>query len=255
MQKISFANERKEKLSGILAKPEGTGKFPCVIICHGLGSSKENKQPIMEAFAESGIASLAFDFMGHGESEGSFADLTISKVADDARAALDFVSGLDFVDARRLGVMGHSLGGSVSLIAAGRDKRIKAAAVSAPVTDFNETFKMLSDFDTRIGNLTVWKQKGYTHFYTSKGYMKLGYSFLEDASMHDQKEIAKKVKCPVLIISGSKDRVVPVSQSEAFIRLLKSEKEMKILDCGHSFEEKDMSSLIDLSCQWFLRWL
>lgn len=256
MQKVYFQNARKEKLAGILYKPEKE-KVPCVVICHGLGSSKDNKAPIMEAFAQAGIASLAFDFNGHGESEGAFEELTLSKAVGDAKAALDFASSLDVVDRNKIGLGGHSFGGSVSLVAAGEDKRIRALAVSAPPTDFLETMKMLSDYDTRIGNIDVWKRKGFTHYYslTQGRYMKLKYPFFEDAVKYDAKNIAKGIRCPVLIIHGNKDRVVPLKQSEILFQMLNAQKELKILDCGHAFEEKDLQDLINLSKDWFLKWL
>ena len=255
MQKVQFVNNRGEKLAGIFCRTEKE-KAPCVIICHGLGSSKGHKEPLMKAFSEDGLASMAFDFSGHGESQGSFEKLTVTNAVADSKAAIDYVSSLASVDASRIGIMGHSFGGSVSLIGAAGDKRIKSIVVSAPVTDFLETLKMLSDFDTKIGNLAVWKDKGYTHYLNAgQKYMKLEYPFFEDAMKFDMKKIATKIKSPVLFIQGNKDRVSPISQSKKMFDILSCEKDMKILECGHYFEEQDLENLIELSQNWFIKWL
>ncbi len=255
MQEVQFVNNRGEKLAGIFCKTEKE-KAPCVIICHGLGGSKDNKLPLLEAFSKAGLASMAFDFSGHGESQGSFEKLTVTNAVADSKAAIDYVSSLASVDASRVGIMGHSFGGSVSLIGAAGDKRIKSIVVSAPVVDFLETLRMLSDFDTKIGNLTVWKDKGYTHYLNAdQKYMKLEYPFLEDVMKFDMKKIAKEIKCPVLLIHGSKDKIVPLHQSEKLLSLLSCEKDLKKLECGHYFEEHDLKNLIEFSQNWFIKWL
>ncbi|MBI2232458.1 MAG: alpha/beta fold hydrolase [Candidatus Aenigmarchaeota archaeon] len=255
MQEAQFVNNRGEKLAGIFCRTEKE-KAPCVIICHGLGSSKDNKEPLMKAFSEGGLASMAFDFSGHGESQGSFEKLTVTNAVADSKAAIDYVSSLASVDANRIGIMGHSFGGSVSLLAATIDKRIKSIVASAPVTDFNETLTLLADFDTRMGNLAVWKAKGYTHYLSyDQKYLKLGYTFLEDVMKYDAKNLAKKIKCPVLLIHGNKDKIVPMHQSEKMLNLLSCEKDLKKLECGHYFEEQDLKNLIEFSQNWFIKWL
>ncbi len=254
MEKATFSNKREENLVGVFCKTEKE-KAPCVVICHGLGSSKDNKSILMEAFSQAGLASLAFDFSGHGESEGKFEYVTTTNAVEDLKSAIDFVCQLDGIDKNRIGVMGHSFGGSVSLMAAANDKRIKSIVASAPVIDFNETLTLLADFDTRMGNLTVWKDKGYTHYFSSNKYMKLGYPFLEDALKYDAKKLAKKIKCPVLLIHGRKDKIVPLQQSEKMLNLLSCEKDLKELECGHDFEEQDLKNLIEFSQSWFIKWL
>jgi len=66
----------KGKLAAVIEKPEGataTNKVPMVIICHGLMGNKneDHLKSIAEGLCKQNIASIRFDFNGHGESEGA----------------------------------------------------------------------------------------------------------------------------------------------------------------------------------------
>jgi len=63
------------------------------------------------------FSTFRFDFFGHGESAGEFADMTISETVDDVRSAVLFLksSGYD-----RMGLVGSSFGGFASILAAGQ---------------------------------------------------------------------------------------------------------------------------------------
>ena len=73
-----------------IALPDGfnpeTDKCPMVLLMHGIFSSKDfNPMPsLAKALAKAGIASIRFDFDGHGKSEGRMQDMTIEKEIADA---------------------------------------------------------------------------------------------------------------------------------------------------------------------------
>lgn len=102
--------------------PPGT---PGVVIVPGLSSRKENHVDFGRALAEAGIAALALDLRGHGDSGGSL----------DAGAIDDVLAGLGELAARghtRLGVRGSSMGGLLALHAADRDRRVRAVVAICP---------------------------------------------------------------------------------------------------------------------------
>src|SRR5574344_362483 len=71
----------KGNLSAVIETPDiKTGqKIPMVIICHGFCGNKN--EPLHKALSDSllskGIASIRFDFNGHGESDGDFQEMTV----------------------------------------------------------------------------------------------------------------------------------------------------------------------------------
>ena len=77
------------KLQAVIQKPvlKQGEQCPMVVFCHGFGGSKDG--PLFELVADSlqkhGIASIRFDFNGHGKSEGEFKDMTVPNEIEDAK--------------------------------------------------------------------------------------------------------------------------------------------------------------------------
>ena len=104
--------------------PEGfdpaTDRCPMVILMHGIFSSKDfvPMPALSRSLARAGIASVRFDFNGHGRSEGRMRDMTVEREIADAMAVWDYVKALPYVE--RIGFLGHSQGGVIASMAAGR---------------------------------------------------------------------------------------------------------------------------------------
>ncbi|MGB9628776.1 MAG: alpha/beta fold hydrolase, partial [Thermodesulfobacteriota bacterium] len=125
IKKVSFQSEGR-RISGILHLPDQKNP-PCVVASHGLLSSKESEKYIAlgERISKEGMGLLRFDFRGIGESEGGEEDNTISKKMKDLTSAIDFVRS--FLGSRsRIGLLGSSLGGFLSLMKASMEKGIGA---------------------------------------------------------------------------------------------------------------------------------
>ena len=111
------------KIAYKITLPEGfdttANQCPMVILMHGIFSSKDyGPMPqLARGLAEVGIASIRFDFDGHGRSEGRKQDMTIEKELADARAVWDYLQGLSYVNG--VGLLGHSQGGVIASMAAG----------------------------------------------------------------------------------------------------------------------------------------
>lgn len=117
--------------------PEGAGPHPAVVLCHGLGATREmGMEPYARAFAEVGIAALTFTYRNFGDSEGQPRQLlNVARQREDIAAAIEFVKSLDEVDAGRIGLFGSSFGGG-HVIAVGADRSDVACAVAqCPFTD------------------------------------------------------------------------------------------------------------------------
>ena len=135
-------------LTGYLYVPPGAGPFPCLVTNHGSGIQQGTSdlcRPAMAAVLMSwGYASFLPHRRGYGSSPGvawreevphAFgtpeydAGLArrLDRESDDVVAALDFVASLPELDPRRVGVMGSSFGGTVSLLAAAKTDRFRCA--------------------------------------------------------------------------------------------------------------------------------
>lgn len=98
-------------LAGLLYRPAGR-PAGALVVCHGAASRKENHALMGEQAAVAGLAALAFDFRGHGESEGAMDPHGWHDVVAAAETLLD-LSGAPWVAAR-----GASMGGCMLLLAA-----------------------------------------------------------------------------------------------------------------------------------------
>jgi len=166
-QRVEFPRG-KLCLKGYLWKPAGTGPFPAVLFNHGSGGADADHtagMPIAQA-----ALTLAPFFIKHGyafflslspssgpvrqpsaymqdvlrreeQTKGKearqhlqFVLLTTDQL-DDAMAALAFLKTVPGIDARRLAIAGHSFGGQLALLAAERDKSIRAVVTFAAAAE------------------------------------------------------------------------------------------------------------------------
>jgi len=154
----------KLRLKALLWRPAGSGPFPAVLFCHGSGGADAGhtaELPITEAteklapwFLKHGYAFLYLFRRGQGLSadQGAFMqDILLREEAtkgkearqhlqfvlattdhlDDVMAALSFLKAAPAIDAKRIAIAGHSFGGQLTLLAAERDKTIRAAVTFA----------------------------------------------------------------------------------------------------------------------------
>jgi len=100
---------------------ESGGDSPAVVLIHQGGSSKAEWSAFADRLAKEGIASLAYDVRGHGESDPVpeirelFNDP--NKAPEDLRAALEYLRSHADVDAGRIGVVGASIGSNLACVA------------------------------------------------------------------------------------------------------------------------------------------
>ncbi|MEB3291867.1 MAG: alpha/beta fold hydrolase [Synechococcales bacterium] len=91
----------------------GTAPFPAILLCHGVNSSKNTLTPLAQELARRGIASVVFDFGGYGQSYSR----PSSQAANlrDVQIVLHWMRHHPQIDRDRLGILGHSMGGTTAL--------------------------------------------------------------------------------------------------------------------------------------------
>lgn len=130
-EEVTFKNG-DVTLSGTLLLPNSTQKVPVVVFAHGSGAETRvlNRAWGMR-FVRQGIAALVYDKRGTGKSTGDFRSASMETLADDALAGVALVKARPEIDARRIGVAGHSQGGWVAPLAATRSGDVAFVIASA----------------------------------------------------------------------------------------------------------------------------
>ena len=206
-------------ISAKITLPEGFDKekdsCPMVILMHGIFSSKSyNPMPsLAKALASEGIASIRFDFDGHGKSDGRMQDMTVEKEISDAMAIYSFVEGLPWVDA--IGLLGHSQGGVIASMTAGRlsesGKAPSGLVLLAPGTVIKEATASGKFFNAKFD------PKDPPEFVRCWGVMKLGRDYLLSTQNLDIYGESSPYGGKVLLLHGTKDKIVPLWCSEKYL--------------------------------------
>lgn len=104
------------KLKGKILFPGNsdiTTPVPGFVLCHGFGASHRAVEASAQIIASKGIATLIFDFRGHGSSEG----VVDGRMVEDVVDAWKFLSQFPGIDNKRIGLIGHSLGAMSAIMA------------------------------------------------------------------------------------------------------------------------------------------
>jgi uncharacterized protein len=114
----------------------GAPRAPAIVMAHGFtGTRRDRLGPFAERFAAAGVAALAFDYRGFGDSAGTPDVVDVRRQLEDWRAAIAFARSLPGVDPERVAVFGSSMGGGHALAAAATDPRVAAAISQVPFLD------------------------------------------------------------------------------------------------------------------------
>ncbi len=123
-------------LAGTLTLPSGKGPFPAVVLITGSGPQNRDEEllghkpflVIADALTRRGIAVLRYDDRGTAQSTGDFGKATTADLATDGEAAVVWLKTRKEINARRIGLIGHSEGGIIAPMVASRDKNIRLAS-------------------------------------------------------------------------------------------------------------------------------
>lgn len=235
MERYVELNTKNGILRGMLHMPD-TGedrKFPGVILFHGFSGCRTEPGFIFVRFsrllAEHGIASVRFDFLGSGESDGSFTDMTISGELEDADSILDYFRSLDMIDEKRIIILGLSMGGSVAgYLAGNRFSDLLGLVLWAPAGEFR-VFIERREKQIENGEISgdLMDING----------LRLGQGFIDNARSLNIFEKTAEYTGESLIVHGTNDSVVPVTVSEGYLKLFGSRAELVLVDgADHTFQ-------------------
>jgi len=130
---VSFSGNG-EKVDGFLARPEGEGPFPGVIVVQEWWGLEEHIKDVARRFATEGFAALAPDLY-HGkatkepdEAQKMMMALDMGRASKELARAADYLASQPFTRGRGIGATGFCMGGGLALTLACESPHIKAAA-------------------------------------------------------------------------------------------------------------------------------
>ena len=224
------------KLHAVIHKPElkDGERCPMVLLCHGFMGNKEGalEKQIAALLQAQGIASIRFDFNGHGQSEGRFQDMTVPNEIVDAKKVIEYVSNLPYVES--VAITGHSQGGVVAAMTAGdlgADK-IKAVVLLAPAAVLRDDAIRGSTMGATYDPFNLGE---YVELFRG---LKLGAEYIRTAFSLPIYDTAAKYQGPALIIHGTGDRVVPYTYGERFHQIWDGSELVIIDKADHGFSQQ-----------------
>jgi alpha-beta hydrolase superfamily lysophospholipase len=187
---------RATSLPAFLALPDAAkGPVPLAVLLNGTSTSKEETLMWGEAFLARGLAVLALDWPGSGESA-----LHVAPTAD----CDDFTDGVVALTrsepglaTARLALVGFSLGGAVAALAAAHDRRVEAVVAVTPPYDARRWYGLAQP---------LLRQHLATLTEGSEGAARLAARFAVSG-------IVGRTRCPVLVIGAGRDVIVPPEEA------------------------------------------
>lgn len=216
-ERIAIPYEPDVTMWGILRKPWHIPHPPVAILIPGLDSVKEEMHKYSDDFLRRGIATLAIDGPGQGEMEFDRPMRADYEVV--TRAAINALERRSDVDAERVGLVGVSLGGFYAPRAAAFEPRVRAAIAIAGPYDVPAAFDQMPDltqeaFIHRSGATTRAEALERLRSFTLAG-------------------VAERVTCPLLVIMGRQDRVIPPADAERLAREAAGPVDLWLFDEGN----------------------
>jgi dienelactone hydrolase len=263
-------------LYGILSLPARHEPAPLVVLAHGFKGFMEWGffPSLADLLTGRGIATLRFGFSGNGMRPGddlvtdleSFRRNTFSREVEDLLAVVTHGPALapERIDDARVGVLGHSRGGGMAVLAASRDegrRRIRALV----------TWNAIGTVDRLPAEeVARWRLEGtyWVENARTGQRLPLGTELLDDVERHrgelDVARAAASREAPWLIVHGADDETVPVGEARALAAVARDPVELAVVaGGGHTFgathpfhgPTPPLVEAMNRSQAWFRRWL
>lgn len=272
-------SSRSEQIAGTLFLPQAPPCRPALILCHGALDFKENYFDLAGFLAQRGIASLALDMHGNGESQGRRNHVQIFEWVDDIRSAVDFLEKVPGIDSRGIGAFGFSSGGTAVLEAALVEPRLKALiALDATVRNpLNFTDSLVMRMLLLLGHLKRFFTGDDLHLDMRNAFSRTEVASDPDVNEHwktnprvldiwssfplpgaaqsvfvDTITRVSAIRIPTLVLHGERDRIDPPETARLLYQRLTCEKQLCIIEeSGHlGHLDRNRGTVMELVTHW-----
>ena len=238
------------KLSAVIQTPDDKKSYPMVMILHGFTGNKNETllTTLADNLEKAGIASIRFDFNGHGESEGNFSDMTVLNEIEDAKKVYEYVSKLPNVTS--VSIAGHSQGGVVTSMLAGElgTNAVKCIALMAPAAVLRDDAIRGQLFNSKYDSMNPPE---YVEIFNG---LKLGRNYIITAQTLPIYETAEKFQGSALMIHGTGDVVVPYTYSLHYQHIYPQSQLELLNGFDHSFSQ-DVAKAAKIVADYFVKQL
>ncbi len=245
-------------LAGTLSRPTQAApstRLPAVVLVGGSGPTDRDSLvygiPILgelaSAIADAGFIAVRYDKRGVGQSGGRAESAGLAEYAEDVRAVVKALSDRKDVDPKRIAVVGHSEGGTVALLAASKDKRISAVGLLAtPGVSGAELILAQQQHSLGRSKMSAEEKQAavdlqrriHDAVITGKGWEQLPITIrrsvdnpeFQSLLTNDPANIMPDVRQPILILQGTLDTKVEVSNADRLLTLAKARKNAPPVD-------------------------
>jgi dipeptidyl aminopeptidase/acylaminoacyl peptidase len=221
-------------LGGTLTLPKGASRAkPVSAIVTVTGSGPQDRdeniglegfrpfRQIADSLGRRGIAVLRMDDRGTGASGGTFKGSTSADFADDVRAGLAYLRTRPEIRADRLGVLGHSEGAIIAPMVADKEPTLRAIVLLAGIAEPGRTalyFQMKNQIEHNTKLTPEVRDAQIAEIPKKIDAMMAADPWMKFFLTYDPAPAMRRVKTPVLILTGSRDQqAVPeqVAKQEA----------------------------------------
>jgi pimeloyl-ACP methyl ester carboxylesterase len=156
-EEVFFENRiDKVRLAGTLTLPRSDGPYPAALLVSGTGPNDRDQLiwghrvflVLADHLTRQGIAVLRYDDRGVGRSTGDYDTATFEEFRKDALAGLDYLRARPDIDPQCIGLIGHSEGGAVAILAAASSREtgyLVLMAAPGPSEGFEGLLKQFAD--------------------------------------------------------------------------------------------------------------
>ncbi len=221
------------RLSAVLQTPKCQKSYPLVIIMHGFNASKDMYllTNLAKQLNQRGVATLLFDFNGHGQSEGSFLEMTIPNELEDARRVYAYTARLPQV--KSVSMVGHSMGAVVAAMLAGElgAEKIKTVVLMSPAPELTE--------DTAKGDLfgVQYDPANVPPYITLSNGLQVGRAFLSTTPHVPVYPLSVRYTGPVLVVHSQDDQLVPYHYAVEFSQIYQHAQLETLHGLDHNFTQ------------------
>jgi len=248
----NFIKNRKGLKMAVVVD-EAENQKGLVFLMHGFIGFKEDPllKEVATIFKENNYTTVLFDATSSlGESDGKMEDGTMTGYFEDLEDVISWAKSQNFYS-EPFFLVGHSLGGYCSANYEINHHNIKGLVLFSSVV----SGKLLQETEDIKSILEEWKRSGIREWksHLNLGVIKKsGYNFIEDGLSHDLLKNAEDIECPVLMIGGDDDNVVPIEQQKMLFDKIKSKKEFYVIkNADHDLRAKEnLEELSNIVNNW-----
>jgi dienelactone hydrolase len=291
LEHLTFASEKKldgtvERVPTLVLKPANAdGRLPAVIVLHGTGGSKDAMVPFLKELAKRGIIGVAIDARYHGERAGGAKGAIAYNEAIvrawksrpgepmehpfyydtcwDLWRTVDYLQTRPDVDGKKLGMIGFSMGGIQTWLAASVDERIQVAVPAIAVQSFRWSLDN-NEWQGRAKTISLAHAQAARDLGEPAVNQRVCRELWNKIipGMLDQYDCPSLLRLfkgrPLLILNGTKDpncpfggaKIAIASAERAFVD---SPEKLRVIveDVGHTVTDRQRLAALE----WFERWL